>query len=92
MSQKEKILKHLLSGKSITPIQALNKFGCFRLGARIHNLRSEGYDIISKLVKKDNKYFSKYCLNNNIEGYIYDHKKIKIIGNMARLKNISKKF
>lgn len=47
-SQNGKILLHLQSGKSITPIEALSLFGCFRLGARIFQLRELGYNIITK--------------------------------------------
>ena len=45
MSQKKAILNYLEGGNSLTPIDALNKFGCFRLGARICELRREGYHI-----------------------------------------------
>ena len=34
-SQNERILAHLKKGKKITPLDALEKFGCFRLAARI---------------------------------------------------------
>mgnify|MGYP000044174794 CR=1 FL=1 len=44
-SQAADILKHLQSGKSITPIDALAKFGCFRLSARIYDLRADGHTI-----------------------------------------------
>jgi hypothetical protein len=46
MSQLEDIRQHLLSGKTLTPIEALNKYGCFRLGARVYDLRKkEGLNI-----------------------------------------------
>ena len=45
MSQEKQILEYLQSGKKLTPIDALNMFGCFRLGARICDLRSKGYNI-----------------------------------------------
>ena len=45
MTQKADILKRLRGGWSITPMQALNDFNCFRLAARIYELRSEGHDI-----------------------------------------------
>lgn len=45
MSQKKMILDDLLQGRMITPIEALKKYGCFRLGGRIHELRIDGYDI-----------------------------------------------
>jgi len=52
MIQKEKVLIHLQTGSSITPLEALNKFGSFRLsdiifclkketGANIQNIQSE---------------------------------------------------
>lgn len=49
-SQKAKILAYMIEGNSITPIDALNKFGSFRLGARIAELRAEGHQIESKWV------------------------------------------
>ncbi len=35
------IRSHLLEGKSITPIEALNLCGCFRLSAIIYTLRHD---------------------------------------------------
>ena len=62
-TQNSRILQHLLEHRSITPIQALEKFGCFRLGARIFELRKEGFHIDTKHVDngKGNK-FAKYTL------------------------------
>lgn len=45
-SQCEKILIHLQAGKSINPIQALNLYGYFRLGARIYDLKKLGLKLI----------------------------------------------
>ena len=61
-TQKEAILRHLQSGKTITPLEALNLYGCFRLGARIWDLRNEGYVIRSESVKQGKKTFSSYNL------------------------------
>jgi len=45
-SQNLAILKHLKRrGSTITPLEALTKFGSFRLGARIYDLRRAGYVI-----------------------------------------------
>ena len=44
-TQKQAIKEWLLSGKTITPLEALEHFGCFRLGAQIFNLKKEGMDI-----------------------------------------------
>lgn len=45
ISKQSKVLAHLVSGKSITPIEALELYGSFRLGALIFNLRAEGHNI-----------------------------------------------
>jgi len=44
-TQKNQIREHLLSGRTITPIQALDLYGCFRLSARIYDLRETGMNI-----------------------------------------------
>jgi len=51
MSQNDLILEHLKSGKSITPLEALKLFGCFRLSGRILELKRDGHDIITNMVK-----------------------------------------
>lgn len=61
-SQSKRILQYLQSGKSLNPLQALSLFGCFRLGARIWDLKDAGYKVKSKIVKSDNKHFSQYSL------------------------------
>jgi Helix-turn-helix domain len=61
-TQKEQIKKHLLSKKSITPIQALNKFGCLRLAAVIYKLKDEGFKILTEMQYKGKKQFAKYRL------------------------------
>lgn len=44
MSQCDDILAHLKRGP-ISAIQALESYGCFRLAARIKDLRGQGHDI-----------------------------------------------
>ena len=58
----EKLESWLNRGYSITPIQALNKWGCFRLGARIHDLRKQGYTIETLNQHLNGKVFAKYKL------------------------------
>jgi hypothetical protein len=53
-------MKYLATGKPITAIQALQKFGCFRLASRIHEMRSEGLAINEKTINKNGKRFSQY--------------------------------
>ena len=50
-TQNEMILKHLQTHKrGITPMQALNKFGCMRLASRISELRRMGYVISREMI------------------------------------------
>lgn len=49
-SQVSRILAHLKSGKSITPLEALELYKCFRLGARIADIKALGYDVKSEFV------------------------------------------
>ena len=66
-SQTDKILTYLKSGKPLTPITALNKFGCFRLAARIADLRKDGHTIFTETVTKGKKTFASYRYNGKIK-------------------------
>lgn len=58
--QNERILRHLRSGKTLTPLQALHRFGCLRLSGRIYELRALGHGIASALVKRNGKRIAQY--------------------------------
>ena len=58
--QNQQILRHLQAGKTLTPLQALRKFGCLRLSGRIHELRAEGHNIRSDMVKRAGKRIAQY--------------------------------
>jgi hypothetical protein len=45
-SQEAKILAWMKQGKYLTPMVALKEFGCFRLGARLFNLKRDHKDLI----------------------------------------------
>lgn len=59
-SHKTQIEKYLNSGRTLTAIQALSKFGCFRLAARIADLRKDGINIATKIVTQKGKSFASY--------------------------------
>jgi len=62
-SQNAAILRYLQAGYSLTPREALDLFGCFRLGARIADLKAKGHAIKSELVTVDGgKRVSRYTL------------------------------
>ncbi len=63
MSHTTQIANYLNKGKKLTPIDALNKFGCFRLAARIADLRNQGLNIETTIIKlKNNKQIAQYCI------------------------------
>lgn len=47
MNQKQKILEHLLQGKTLTQLKATHVYKCMRLASRIDELRKEGHNIIT---------------------------------------------
>lgn len=48
----------------VTSLEALTALGCFRLGARIWELREAGYDVRSETVKTaGGKHISRYVLH-----------------------------
>jgi len=67
MTQTDAIRAHLLSGRDITPLQALDDYGCFRLAARIDELRKSGLDIETITETRNGKKFAKYKLIGQVE-------------------------
>jgi hypothetical protein len=67
MSQRQDIYNHLMIGATITPITALNLFGCFSLAQRIGELRRHfGVPILSKTVENANgKHYARYWLERD---------------------------
>jgi len=61
-SQNARILTHLQAGHSLTPLGALEMFGCFRLAARVYDLRQAGHDIREDNVTFLGKTVGRYCL------------------------------
>ena len=61
-TQAERILNHLEKGRKITQVEAFNKYGCWRLAARISELRHDGHDIRMKLIKRNGKQYAQYWL------------------------------
>ena len=57
-TQRSKVKKHLESGLPITPMDALERYGCFRLAAIIHDLKHDDGMLIEKELIK-NKYGTK---------------------------------
>jgi len=61
MTQEENIENLLLRGDSITPIEALHRFGIFRLAAIVHTLRQKGLKITTTMIDAStNRKFAEY--------------------------------
>lgn len=55
-NQNEMILSHLRDTGSITAREAIEHYGCYRLGARIYDLRQRGVDIRGDIEVGVNRY------------------------------------
>lgn len=65
-SQNNAILAHLERGESISPLEALEKYQCFRLAARIYDLRLKGHSIHQETAyTKERKRYAVYSLNRS---------------------------
>jgi len=49
MSQKTAILTALKKRQALTPLDAWRMFGCYRLAARIADLRADGMNIVTQI-------------------------------------------
>jgi hypothetical protein len=61
-AQTEMVLDHLRA-KPITSLEALHLYGCFRLAARVYDLRQDGHEIHTNRVETGNgKVIAEYVL------------------------------
>lgn len=74
MTQNEMILDHLRTYGKITPLSALEQYGCMRLAARISDLREQGkqdgFSIDMNMVSSKNRFgqtvsFAEYTYKEN---------------------------
>ena len=64
-TQNDQIRMYLETGKSLTAMDALVRFNCFRLAARVKNLRDAGVNIRSELLHtSDGKKYARYWIAN----------------------------
>lgn len=60
MSKCDRIRSWLRSGRAITPVEALNRFGVMRLAARVHELRQRGMPIVTERVTRNGAHVARY--------------------------------
>ena len=62
-SQNKQIKAWLESGKSLTPLEAINLFNSLRLGARVFDLKNDyGMNIKTEMGEENGKRFARYSL------------------------------
>lgn len=59
-SQTKQILEHMKQGNRITALEALTNFGCFRLAARINDLKKNGIPVSKEMVDRNGKKVAEY--------------------------------
>jgi hypothetical protein len=65
-SQDLLILEHLKRGP-ITPLEALSLYGCFRLAARVNDLRKKGIHIETEDVEENGKRYARYFIPRPVQ-------------------------
>lgn len=60
MSQIDDLLTHLKRKRTITPLEALDRYGIFRLAARVQELRAQGHGIVTHMVEINGKRVARY--------------------------------
>ena len=61
-TQEAKVIDFLATGRGLTPLVALRRWGVMRLGARVYGLKRKGHRIDSKLVKRGDSRVAEYRL------------------------------
>jgi hypothetical protein len=62
LSRSQKLLNHMLRGRTINGRQALTRFGIYRLSAIIFNWRKKGFDIQTNMITRSGSTYAVYTL------------------------------
>lgn len=76
MTQNEQVLKHLMVYGKITSLEAIEKYGILRLGARVWDLKKQGYPI---------KAYLRSGVARNGEGMVYAEYRLERLDEARRL-------
>ena len=61
-SQTAQIIAHMKAGHGITGLDALHRFGCFRLPARIADIKKLGHDVKREMIEVNGKRVARYWM------------------------------
>jgi hypothetical protein len=56
MSQNDRLLAYMMEGNQVTPMDAWNLLGIYRLSARIYDLQREGVSILREMKEVKNRF------------------------------------
>ena len=56
MTQEQAVRNHIINNGSITQAQAVRLYGCYRLSARIYDMRKDGYEIVTQYKTSKNRF------------------------------------
>jgi hypothetical protein len=61
-TQNDHVICYLATGKPLTPLMALRRWGVMRLGARVWELKKQGHPIDAEMVKRGGARVASYRL------------------------------
>ena len=69
MTQKDMVLNHIETYGTITPLEALTRYGIMRLAAVVYDLRNEGFVIGTTMKQHDGRHYASYSFGT---GEVYE--------------------
>lgn len=60
MTQQDQVLNHINTYGSITPLEALTRYGIMRLAARVKDLKDAGVNIYTEMKVHDGRRYASY--------------------------------
>lgn len=93
-TQNQRIKEYLENGHKLTPLEALNLFGCFRLASRIYYLKKQGMNIKTEMVTDANtgKQYASYSLVLDVSSIENDVKDLENDLNKIAEKHVGEEY
>lgn len=93
-TQNQRIKEYLENGHKLTPLEALNLFGCFRLASRISDLKRQGMNIKTEMVTDSNtgKQYASYSLVLDVSSIENDVKDLENDLNKIAEKHVGEEY
>lgn len=76
-TQLQQVKKYLEAGNSITPIEALERFGCFRLADIIWRIRKNQHVYTTMVTNKHGNRFAKYSFHR-LDSHVWNNNEERV--------------